>query len=640
MSRDTERRPAPRWAIFLVLTFTFLSFFMVPVRVQSLRRRFASALPEQWAQVADNGPYRAVLPYKDLGYADEGLYAARARQIVLHGRPYGPWLGNRALKSWVFDCLMFYPIAIFIWLCGGNLALGWTLAHAVLGCGWILMLYSIFRAYGEDEPLALMSAAFILFFINTLNEAIFVLFYCFEKPAAFVFSLRNLPSTIFLPISLFMRQPSPAASYLWIAAGVAGALTLSRSPKRRPLAAAAIGTICGLLCFVHFFEWVCGVLTLCLLAAEIHRDPEAPETGRFNLTLSAGVAGAISCVYYLFARHMTADSMHDIIDLNSTWGRRFSLMSIPFLLFALLFWRLGERRRGARRQILMAAAAVEAAAFVAANLSLVLGYDMQFGEHAAYSAAFAAMIGLSCWAMDLDALRKYLRPHALVLTAFFCAWFAFKAKAWADLHFKFYGIPQDVADAYDWMNGHVPKDSTLLALSAPINFLTPLEAEMRSTVSFAQLAGEPITTEANLRAFAALLKTMDVVPERFLRERWRIGDVTERDRAARAEDMAETLDWDDRERMLWPFFLRLDTNPDPQDSRRAEAWRQILGYLQEAQPIRRVFYEWVQKGDEPLLRRTPIESGGQLIYHNSSVSLYSFPNGVLTTSPAPKHSRS
>lgn len=611
----------------MLLAFTFLSFFLVPSRVQKLRRRLANQLPDQWAKVANNGPFRVVLPYKDLGYTDEGLYLARSRQIVLHGLPYGPWLGNRTLGSWVFDALMFYPAAAFIWAAGGNLTLGWTLAHAVVGCGWILMLFLVFRAHSKDEDYSLMFAALVFFFSNTFTEAANLTVRAFRDPATLMPKLANLPSSLFLPASLWGRLPSPSVSFLWVAAVLAAAILLSRSPKRRPWASLAVGAACGLLCLVHFFEWLSGVIAICLLAAAFWRERETTKPGRFNATLAAAVAATVSAAYYLFAQRMTADTMHDVIDLNSTWGRTFNPLSIPFALTALLFWALSRRREGTRRDLFLAAAAVEAAAFVTANLSLVLGYDMQFGEHAAYAAACAAIIAGVCWLMEKEDLKKHLLPHAFVLTAFFCAWFAFKSKAWADTHYKMYGIPRDVASAYGWMNANVPKDSLLVALSAPINFLTPLEAEMRSPVSFAQLAGEPVTTEANLRAFATMLKTLEVVPERFLQERWRIGDMSERDRAAQLEDLTGDLDWEDREKILWPFFLRLDTTPDPHDPRRAEAWRQILGYIQDAQPVRQPFYAWVQKGDEALLRRTPAQSGGRLIYRNPTVSLYSFPNG-------------
>lgn len=628
MTANRPRKEPWRWALGLLLAFTFVSFFLVPNRVQSLRRRLASQLPDQWAKVSNNGPFRVVLPYKDLGYTDEGLYAARSRQIVLHGLPYGPWLGSRTLRSWIFDALMFYPAAAGIWAAGGNLALGWTLTHAVVGCGWILMLFLVFRAHTKDEAYSLMFASLIFFFSNTFTEAANLFIRAFRHPSTLVPKLANLPSSLFLPNSLYGRLPSPSVSFLWIAAVLALFTLISRSEKRRPAAAAAVGAAGGLLCLIHFFEWLAGVMALCLLAAELWRDRGTPRTGRFNAIVSASVAAVVSGAYYVFAKIMTADTMHDVIDLNSTWERAFNPLSIPFLLAAALFYALARRRDGARRSVFLAAAAIEAACFVTANLSLVLGYDMQFGEHAAYAAGFAAILAGACWVMEHDRLRKLLVPHAYVLTAFFCAWFAFKSKAWADTHYKMYGIPQDVAAAYAWMNENVPKDSMLLALSAPVNFLTPLEAEMRSTVSFAQLAGEPVTTESNLRAFAAMLKTLGAAPERFRQERWRIGDAAERARAAQLEDYTGDLDWEDREKMLWPFFLRLDTTPDPEDPRRAEAWRRILAYHGEAEPMRQPFYAWVQKGDVPLLRRTPEESGGRLLYRNPSVSLYLFPAGA------------
>lgn len=629
-----------RWALYLILAFTFLSSFMVPSRVQSLRRRLQSQAPELWAQVTNNGPFRITFPYKDLGFTDEGLYLARVRQIYLYGRPYGPWLGNRALKSWIFDCLAFYPIAAFIWICGGNLALGWTLAHAVIGCGWLLLLFFVFRKYSQDEMYSLMLSSFVFFFLNTLYEAVLLVFRFFRDPAIFISGLRNLPSSLFMPPSIYLRLPYPGVSYLWIAAGLAGALMLSRSPQRRPPAAFAVGAIFGFLCLVHLFEWICGVLTLCILAAALRREPDAPKAGRFNMTVAAVVAAAISGGYYIFAKHLTADTMRDMIDLNGAWGRHFSPLSIPFILSALLFWMLAKRREGARRLILLAAAAVETAAFLTANLPLALGYDMQFSDHASYLAAFTAILAVSCWTLEQENLKKYLRPHALVLTAFFCAWFAFKSKAWADLHYKFYGIPKDVAAAGEWLNANVSKDSLMLSLSAPINFLMPLETEMRSPVTFASAnGGEAVAIEKNLRAFASLLKTLDVATARFRDERWRLGDKEELDLMARAEDLAGDMSWEAREKMLWQFFLRLDTIPGSRNRRREEVWSRILGYLQETEPLRTPFYAWIQKGDEPFLRRTPVESGGQLIYHNSSVSLYSFPNGVLTASAAPKRNR-
>lgn len=621
-----ERQTPGRWAFCAVLAFVFLSFFLVPARVVSMRHRLERQLPEQWASVTNNGPFRAVLPYSDLGFSDEGLYAARTRQIYLHGRPYGPWLGGRSLRSWIFDCLMFYPIAFFIWLCGGNFSLGWTLTHAVIGSGWFSMLYFLFRAYSREERYSLVASAFVFFFLDTLRESVMLVFGLFQDPAAVVSRLSYLPSTLFIPISLYMRLPEPGLVFLWLAGGLAGAAVLGLSPKRRPLAAVAVGAFSGLLCLVHFFDWVICVLTLALLAAASRWDRDSEESSRFNSSVVAVAAAAVSSVYYLFATHMTKDYMRDLIDRSGVWGRRFHPISIPYLLFAYLFWRLAERRQGLRRRIWMTAVALEMAAFILANLSLALGYELMFPEHSTHFAAFAAIVAASCWVLEQEGLKSRLKPHALLLTAFFCAWVTFQSKAWADLHFKLYGIPKDVAAAGEWMNANVPKGSPLLALSAPINYLLPSETDMRWLVTLGcSVCGEPFKTEDNLRGFALILKTMDVDTARFRDERWQLGEKIWRARGAE-ENLTGNLNWEAIERGNWMLFLLEETAWREQD--RVASWNRIIDYVQETKPLRSAFYVWVQKGDEAFLRRTPASRGGSLIYSNPSVSLYAFANGV------------
>lgn len=612
-----------RFPVYAVAAFTFLSFFLVPSRVASLRRRLERRAPEQWAAVTNNGPFRSVSPYEDLGYSDEGLYAARVRQTALHGLPYGPWSGHRTFRSWLFDSLMFYPVAAFVWICGGDLTYGWVLARAALGTCWFLMILLILRAYSREEKCSLVAGTFAFFFLDTLRETVGLLFHLFQDPSTMVSRVKYVPGTLFLPISLFLRMPVPSVGLLWLAAGIAAAVGLGLSSRRRLFGSIAVGLFCGLLCLVHFFDWVSCVLALFLLAAAMRMDRASSAAGRANLSTAAATAAVVSAAYYLLAKSLTEDLMRDLIDRSGTWGRHFSPVSIPIMLLALLFWALGRRREGAQRWFWYSAAALEAAAALLANLSLALGYDLMFPDHAVHPAAFMAILALMCWGLERAAVVRRLAPQALTVTAFICCWSVFRSKAWADLHYKLYGIPQDVAAASRWLDDHAPKDSTLASISAPLTWLLPSELEMRFPVTVANpVCGEPVRTDDNLRAFASVLTTLDVDVARMGDERWRHAAEINVARGE-IENLTGNTDWDAMERSLWPFFL-IDVAPWRAGALQT-AWARIETYAREARPLPRPFYAWIQERDAALLRRPPETLGGRLVYRNASVKLFLFP---------------
>src|ERR1035437_10071979 len=162
-------RIKPHFPLILVLSLSFASFLIAPWYMSRLRHQLASGLPEEWSRVTNNGPYAEasglIVTARNI---EEGIYANKVVQIVRYGFPYDPYTGDRSLKSWILDCLMFYPIAIFVLIAGGSIHYGWILAHATLGTLWVLFFYKIFRYWSEDSVCSLIFATFGFFFLDCL----------------------------------------------------------------------------------------------------------------------------------------------------------------------------------------------------------------------------------------------------------------------------------------------------------------------------------------------------------------------------------------------------------------------------------------------------------------------------------------
>ena len=616
---ETNPSPRLRWAVAAVLALSALSFLFSPFYMKYLRGKFRRDLPSQWEKVANNGSFAYASP---LLYTarniEEGMYAMKVRQAYLHGFPYDPYTHERSPRSWVFDSLMFYPLVPFVAAAGGDIHLGWALAHAALGALWVWSFFIALRIFTDDRKLALVLAVFLFFFFDSLR-ALFLL------PHA---PLRALPQWMFFLVAYatgqvqWMRLPTPGMSALFPFWLLAGAWRLSLAQKTRPALSLLLGAACGLLCFLHAYEWVfaCAALGFFFLWALQSR---LSQSARWNLGLAFFAAAAVSAGYYLFARSMNAPVMEDIITRAGRHGRVFERASLYFLPWAALFYwksrRAGERLRGLWLLLSACALAVSAAALI----PMAVGYDIQFYGHTARIASAAMLLGLLGWGLH-GAQEKFRlgRIDAAMLLCFLFAWVFLREKAWADTHYKIFGTPRHMEEALSWVEKTVPEEGLVVSLSGVATQQLGLLGRTRSLAAAGSPSyGSPVPTEYILRGLARILKTARADPERFLAERWERSE--ERDTLKQQTAyFNRDISLEAAEAATWPVFL-LDVEGFRERSVQARKL-EILRYFKEEAPPPRPYWLWIGRLDEPFLKENPPSFGGKLAFENPGVRIYSF----------------
>jgi hypothetical protein len=607
-----------RLRLLAVLLATFLLFLFLPAYMALLRHQAARAEPQEWATVTNNGPFTYISPLQVSTIAtEENGYAAKLRQIGRRGLPLDPYSRDRSIGSWLFDSLLFFPLAPLLWLSGGNIQVAWILAHAIFGTVWLWLFYRLFRFYSSDSRYALLFATACLYFIDTLMFFTFkVVLDSLARPGGLAGNLTPLVETTTSGPVQFIRVPTPALSFLWLGLALWGCVALATNSRRRLGAAAGLGFSLGLLSLAHFYEWTIGVMIAGLLWLYSLTAPVGRHN-RWNLTAIVAVAGAVSGGYYFVARHLTRDIMHDVIDRMGKFGMNLRSDSLLYLLLAAIAWWMGRRVKDRRRWVWVVGTAVFLAVFALTNFSLVLGYDIQF-FHARVVANLAAVLLLLCWLIDRKWLKDRLLVHAGVIIIAILAWVALREKAWGDKHYRLYGVPRDVASAMNWVNTHLEDGTMMVSLSQPIVELLALQAD----VQFPFTCGIPnfaraVSTESNTRGFARMLSSLDADVDHFLAERWtpRQGGIHN------ATHFRGDLDWPALQKESWRYFMMAwKSLPGNKD----EESRMIREFAAREAPLERPYYLWLQSDDREFLRRSPEELGGELAYQNGAVAIYAF----------------
>lgn len=609
-----------RLLLAAVLLFTSLSFLLSPAYMIFLRQRFERHLPEEWAKVTNNGPFHYVSPLiVQTRNAEEGLYAIKVRQILMHGFPYDPHTGDRSVKSWMFDCMMFYPLAPFIILAGGSLQAGWVLAHAILGALWVFFLYLFFSHYTKDPAPSIALAVACFFFIDC-SVGFFTLLLPTWSLSGLSYRLSLLAAYACGPVQ-WMRLPTPGMTFFWLYGSLWWCYLLALAPARKPLSSLAAGLSIGLLCLAHFYEWVFGVSSLFFffLAGTLWG---LPRHSRWNLGLSSGISLFVSGAYYLYSRHLTQEVMNDIISRMGAFDSGFYGPSLIWAGLAVFFGLRSSEQNQENRWLWIFGAVQQLSLFFLFNLQVILGYDIQFG-HLGRMAAFTATLWLSCWLLENQKLRDWLRPRAPVLAAAVLAWVFLREKSWAEKYYKVFGAPRDVEAAVQWVQKNAPKESTLISLSGTLTEYLPLQTQLRYPVSNGSPAyGSPVSTEASLRGLAKILKTARADPELFMERRWRHFSANDAQKHKLAY-FTRNLPWEEAEKTAWPYFLLNIQAFREKDLE--EKGTEILEYFKRSAPLEPPFYFWLHQGDEVFLRRRPETQGWTLIYQNPSVRLYHAP---------------
>lgn len=587
--------------------------------MKHLRGKFSRELPQEWEKVTNNGSFAYASPLLITARnIEEGRYAMKVRQAYLHGWPYDPYTGDRTLKSWVFECLMFFPLVPFVWLAGGDIHRGWVFAHAFFGTAWVFSFFLMLRRFTKHEASALLAAAGLFFLNDTLRSVV---------------SLPDIPFSawprwLFLTAAYaagqvqWIRLPTPGMTALcafWVLAGI---YAIMRAPRPRPILAVLLGAAAGLLCFSHSYEWMlsCGALMFLFLLSPVFGLERA---ARLNLGVAAAVSAAVSGGYYLFASGMTKDVLADIIDRVGRHGRFFYRMSGYYLLWgAFFFWKARKEKEEPIRPLWLILACCLTAVVAASNLSLATGYDLQFYGHMTRLGTLCILLGLFGLWLRGGWGREWTGRHAAVLLAALFAGVFFREKAWSDTHYKIFGIPKTMEEAMRWMDASLPEDRLVLSVSGAVNEQLPLESHSRCLVApGSPTYSSPHSTEELLRGLAGTLKAADADLEGFFRDRWEQALVRDTLKQQTAY-FTRNVSWEALEQSSWPMFV-FDVQGFQEDAVRGYEPR-IRRYYEEAAAPSKPYYLWVGTLDRPYLRSDPQKRGGKLVYRNPDVALYEF----------------
>lgn len=616
----TPRRWLPA-AVFLAVAGTFL---LKPLAVATLRARMASSQPAAWDALTTNGSFSTLVPHLFVGrYCDEALYAARVKQIFLHGVPYNPYLReDRSFAGWSSDFVSHYLVAAGVLVAGGGLRWGWPVLTAVLAGLWALLFFAVFRRWsGKDEvaaPLALASALFPDLYVWVLdvnfNPAVTA-----ERYASVFFQQQaNI-----LPV--FHRMPSLFLSLLLLSVLFVALWRLSFDEARRLPRAALVGLGFVLMRYVHPFEYAFGMASLTGLTVWAWAV-RSSGLSRANLTAAFAVALAGAGVYGWMALSWGSTGVVDFIEPRFT--RHFYLITLVHVAFSA--WGVLRARAEsdpARRAAWLLLAAVQAAAFMVRNTQVVLGFELQVMHYIPMGSFYGVLMLALAAAGWLAGRPRWDARAATAACLGLVVWGLANQAAAAKQTYLLCGLPRDVEAALAWVDEAVPKDGLVVSLSAEANTTIPLytRAKVQIPVIGINFSG-PFTREQFLTRVARLLKTTRADADRFIAQRWLYGAAKEAARGRLHDEQLrdKKVDRELYEQGIW-FYTYY---PDFDQGRTPPEQEKLRALSKTVEPIPGPFHLWVGPGDRALLTAPPETFGGRSVYRNPTVEIFEFPAGA------------
>lgn len=614
------RRPA-----FLAALGVFFLLLFRPAYMARLRGQAEARMPEYWSKLPTNGRFRVPLPIlAATRYHDEALYAARVRQILIHGVPRNPyWRDDPFAINWVKDCLPFYLLAAVAFAFGGDLTLAWTVSVALFGALWFLLAFVALRWWsGRDAvalPLALFSALFPDFYLWLLdvnfNPGILL-----ERWSSVFFHA----GTALLPEG--HRLPFTHLSFLLVAALFWWTWRLLWTERASIPRFAALGLGYGAMVLVHPFEFLFVMMTLLVLwLAAMAR--KAPVEQRWNLTVAC-LASAVLPLGFAALLLFGVDERtrrESVEMVGSLKTHKFYLTSLIHVLAAWLGGRaLAREAEPGRRAAWWLLVASQLAAFVLRNAQVVMGFHLSPFHYIHLGSLTGGMMGL-LWLSGVLAKRAWWeRRLATAACAGLVALALAREKAAAEATYLMFGLPRDTDAALAWAAREIPKDGLVLTLSIATtkNVALFTKGKLVAPPGDSNVAGL-FTDERFLGSVARLLKTCRADPDRFLAERWvlpeRRAEVFRR--VIYEQNLLHTVDLAAFETVDW-FYPYLHRNASAEKV--LEGRRLVKELYAKAEPVPRPFHLWVDAGDERFLTQDPASFGGTLAYVNDSVKVYRF----------------
>lgn len=602
-------------------TFAVFGFLLLrPLYVSYLRRAEAARAPQRWRTVSTDGSFAVLVPHlAGTRYFDESAYAARVRQVLVHGVPYTPyWREFRQVRHWLSGAIPAYFMAALGLVCGGDLNVAWVLAVALLGAGWFLLLWSAFARWcGRESVCAVLAVAstvfpdFYLWFLD-LNLSFTV---NWERYREIFFQTGSQVRPH------WHRLPPVLLTYFLTALLGVGAWRLSQEKRPRLPAAAALGLGVGLLAFVHPFEHAFAGISMAVFAAGLWYFNE--KVAAKNLTLALFFAGLVTGANLLWISPLGQEGLAELAAIERT--RRFYEMSaVHLLVAAFALYERAKDQDAARRLGWLLFAAAQGGAFLCRNLQVVTGFESQPFHFITLGSFFGTWLLLLSVARRLAAVRWWGPRVTAAALSVLLVWGLANEKASAESTYRLFGLPREMEAGLRWLDANAPKDALLLSPSMLVNMAAPIYTSVKTGI---QPINAPVllsfTKEYYVDRAAALLKTCGVDIERFLATRW----VTQQERRALDDRVSRAVRREHKveagllEPLLW-FYGWSYTDPSEE---RARAGRALLRQaFARAETLMPPYFVWLGPGDRSLLVRPPERSGGVLRFKQGSVEIYEY----------------
>ena len=550
-------------------------------------------------------------------FHDEANYAARVKQVLLHGRPVNPYLRDeRGVRSWLHDFIVFYAMAVPAALAGGDMTRAWILSLALVNAAWWASFFLLFRWWTRGrEDVAAPLAFFSVLFPDLYEWLLDVNFNWSVNVERWVSVFWDHPSAM---RPNFQRLPSPFLGYLVVCGVMALAWKLAGEKRPRPGRALGVGLAFGALLWVHPPEFGFAMATLTVFAAVLFlREPRS--AGRWNMPLAFGAGFACFVGFILLSRGQSLEF------LSTEKSRKFFLTSLVHLLVGgVALWRLRAEREEPRRLAWLLLGAAQLAAFLCRNMQVVTGLMVQPFHYITFGSFFGGVMLFLLGAERLAAARRWGPRAALASIGALCLWGLSADVATARRVHRLFGLPEHVEQALAWTRASTPKDALFASLSMEANMVLPLHTSAKVMIppidapfSF----GMP--KEEYLRRTASLLNSAGADADKFLRARW----VLPAERRAVVERLvaaqrAGEPDFSELEPAAW--FYDFGGHGNETDGPVLEGRARLKELVKETEAAPRPYWLWVAAADRRLLARSPEKNGGALVYENPGISIYEF----------------
>lgn len=600
-----------RWAAVVAACAVLAgALLLLPDALIVVNRRFYQRrFPEAVAKWTMNGRYTAIAAFDD---PDQNVYASRARSAAddLFADSYVK--ENRSPRMATLDTVTFGLLGA-IQRATGDMTRTWLLARALGGAGWFLGLYWLVAALGKNRRFALLSAFFLVLFMDVSYDLIRPVMLA-QGPRGLLGGARDALIHLVWPFGAYeynfgvgrIINPCLSLPFLFLAL----ALT-ARAAERGWRWAAGAALAGALLPYVHPDVWA-----IFLASSAGFAILRSLDRGRIQWPLFAiFVAACVASIPWLVYNYPPPADI--LIRESGVLGRSFNIEGLPYLLiFGAAWFKL---RRDPFALLLACAVGAVGAVF---EVQLVTGFNVTPGRWHYNGVVFAYVLGAGLLARRANDSRDWLWAAAFV-----CALFVGRVTSYAAQRFPYQGLPRDIDQALRFLDEKTPARSAVAVLAPQEAMLIPIYTRQKIVAPSGFLLGCDLPTREIFKRLNLVLGIMDIRKEGLIR-RLQAPEVF-------APELPEwnrklwlgEADWRLRE---WDNFFYFYAQVMPR-----REFLDLLASLDEKPEGADVDYVMVTPFERELMNKGAEKALGEPAYRNATVSIYPWPPAAPKRPSAP-----